>query len=162
MIETTGAALLINVLSDYVSLFLIRRGIALSAKYPVWSQIRGFLVAAAIVYLSLGVRFLTTFLAGRIFPVNGFDYDHIDPAEFPFTPAFLFVPAVLVFAWLPLFSMGLIVLRLATPISTAISKMQWFLKDGTDHPLNAVGIVAGTVVFVCAAAWQFFLKSASS
>jgi hypothetical protein len=76
-------------------------------------------------------------------------------------PFYPFVPGLAVFAWLPLFGLSMLLLRVVGPLLTLIEKMQWFLKDGKDHPLEAVGYVASVAVFVGAAVWQFAFKTAS-
>jgi hypothetical protein len=35
-----------------------------------------------------------------------------------------------------------------------VVRAQWFIKRGSSHPLDAIGIVASAVVFVGAAVWQ--------
>jgi hypothetical protein len=56
--------------------------------------------------------------------------------------------AVIVFAWLPLFALGIVVCRLLTPLSWVVGRTQWFLKEGKEHPLKAIGYVAAVVVFL--------------
>jgi hypothetical protein len=64
-------------------------------------------------------------------------------------------PTMVVFLWLPLFALGIFVVRAFAPLSWAVEKARWFLKDGEEHPLKAVGYIAGLFVFVFAA----FLKT---
>ena len=61
-------------------------------------------------------------------------------------------PALAVFIWLPLFALGILIARLLTPLSLIVGRTQWFLKDGEEHPLKAIGYVAAVVVFLCAVA----------
>jgi hypothetical protein len=65
---------------------------------------------------------------------------------------------MIVFAWLPLFSLSLMLIRLHNLLSPVVDKMQWFLKDGKDHPIIAVGYISGIIVFIIAAAWMYLLK----
>jgi hypothetical protein len=81
---------------------------------------------------------------------------------FAFTRELFAVPAMVVFAWLPLFGLGLLMLITMRPLSITIEKMQWFLREGKDHPLDAVGYMAGGIVFIIAAVWQFFIRAAAS
>jgi len=53
-----------------------------------------------------------------------------------------------VFVWLPLFALGILIARLLTPLSWVVGRTQWFLKEGKEHPLKAIGYVAAVVVFL--------------
>jgi hypothetical protein len=44
------------------------------------------------------------------------------------------------------------------PLLGAARKAQWFLKDGKEHPLDAVGYVAACIVFLSVVACQMFFK----
>jgi len=57
-------------------------------------------------------------------------------------------PALAVFVWLPLFALGIVVARLLTPLSWIVLRTQWFLKEGKEHPLKAIGYVAAVIVFI--------------
>ena len=57
-------------------------------------------------------------------------------------------PALAVFAWLPLFALGIVIVRLLTPMTWVVGRTQWFLKEGKEHPLKAIGYVAAVVVFL--------------
>jgi len=57
-------------------------------------------------------------------------------------------PALAVFVWLPLFALGILIVRLLTPLSWIVGRAQWFLKEGKEHPLKAIGYVAAVVVFL--------------
>ena len=61
---------------------------------------------------------------------------------------FLSLPALAVHLWLPLFGFGLLCVNGLNYLLRAIGIMQWFLKRGNDHPLDAVGWVLGAIVFV--------------
>jgi hypothetical protein len=58
------------------------------------------------------------------------------------------LPALAVHLWLPLFGFGLLCVNGLNYLILAIGGMQWFLKRGRDHPLDAVGYVLGFLVFV--------------
>jgi len=61
----------------------------------------------------------------------------------------IFWPATaLVFVWLPLFALGIVIVRLLTPLSWIVGRTQWFLKEGKEHPLKAIGYVAAVAVFL--------------
>jgi hypothetical protein len=58
-------------------------------------------------------------------------------------------PALAVFVWLPLFALGILTARFLTPLSWIVGRTQWFLKEGKEHPLKAIGYVAAVAVFIC-------------
>lgn len=66
-------------------------------------------------------------------------------------------PALTVFVWLPLLAVGIIATRALKPLSWAVGKAQWALKDGNEHPLKAVGYLGGVLVFTAVAGWKAFL-----
>ena len=43
---------------------------------------------------------------------------------------------------------GILIVRLLTPLSWIVGRTQWFLKEGKEHPLKAIGYVAAVVVFL--------------
>jgi hypothetical protein len=72
---------------------------------------------------------------------------------------FFALPAMAVFVWLPLFALGILIARLLTPLSWIVGRTQWFLKEGKEHPLKAIGYVAAVVVFLGTVAGQAFVKA---
>ena len=50
--------------------------------------------------------------------------------------------------WLILFIIGLIGFRILSFIFDMVGYMQWFLKHGEEHPLQAVGAVVASATFV--------------
>jgi hypothetical protein len=67
----------------------------------------------------------------------------------------LMAPALLVHLWLPLFVFGASGVKLLYPIFRAVEWAQWFLKRGSQHPLEAIGTVVAILVFAVTAIWQF-------
>ena len=61
---------------------------------------------------------------------------------------FFIAPALIVFAWLPLFALGIVIARLLTPLSWIVGRTQWALKEGNGHPIKAIGYVAAVVVLL--------------
>jgi hypothetical protein len=154
----------VNVLLDYVALFIIRPWLGFCGSRPVLSLTSGFVIGICIVGLGTFVRF-SMFLVILDLDFNA--APKLPPLEFIIRwlitgllmrglnsdLAFWVIPASLVFLWLPLFATGIVVLRAINLLSWTVEKMQWFLKQGKEHPLEAIGYVAGAIVFVCAAVW---------
>lgn len=144
--------MLFNVLSDYLSLFVIRPSLARSGTKPVTSLVLGAVSGFAIV---LAFNLLRSFFLYVLFPFSEPDdpamRDALWYAHWHFTWSFAVqfaFPALAVFAWLPLFALGILIARLLTPLSWIVGRTQWFLKEGKEHPLKAIGWVAAVVVFV--------------
>ena len=56
--------------------------------------------------------------------------------------------ALAIHLWLPLLGVGILFLRVINWLLWGVTKMQWFLKQGHLHPLDAIGYVAAVLVFV--------------
>lgn len=138
-----------NAATDYVSLFVIRRVLIRSGTKPVIGLLFGAVNGVAIVIVGWLLRgqfilFLikTKSLIFQVFPSTAFPLTINDLLESPS------LPAVIVFAWLPLFALGIFTARVLTPLSWIVGRTQWFLKEGEEHPLKAIGYVAAVVVFL--------------
>jgi hypothetical protein len=167
LLELVFLPLLFNVFTDYLSLFVIRPVLSLSGKRPVGALVFGAAIGAATVWaVNLMQVFCIDFFlcmndvnaASIIFGVStqpdalkcvgtAFRELHLWSATLYFV-----TPALVVFIWLPLFALGILIVRLWTPLSWAVGTTQWFLKEGKEHPLKAIGYVAAVVVFIVAAA----------
>jgi hypothetical protein len=136
-------ALLFNVYTDYISLFMIRPLLIRSGTKPVISLALGAVSGAAIVLAANELRIRAHWVGMVLEPAPH--------ATFPWGPPFWFHlffawPAMAVFVWLPLLALGIVVARL--PTSWIVGRAQWFLKEGKEHPLKAIGYVAAVVVFL--------------
>jgi hypothetical protein len=153
-------SLLFNVCTDYLSLFVIRPVLIRSGTKPVIGLALGAVSGAAIVYAANALRipllvlYVCTFIHGQslrvcILNIDWSVYIHVTP------PARLIYawPALAVFAWLPLFALGILIARLLTPLTWIVGRTQWFLKEGKEHPLKAIGYVAAVVVFLGTVEW---------
>ena len=136
-------ALLFNVLSDYLSLFVIRPLLIRSGTKPVIGLGLGAVSGAAII---LAVNVLRENVVRVVWHCDGCRslllWDYLVPN------VKMVWPAMVVLAWLPLFALGILTARLLTPLSWVVGKTQWFLKEGKEHPLKAIGYVAAVVVFI--------------
>lgn len=152
-----GLALPIVILSDYASIFIVRRCLALSRHHLLGALILAFVAGVAIVFavfLVVGwvtVLFINQYAAmatsdefSRIFLILGL-------MGLIQAGALSVVSASFVHLWLPLMGLGLLALRLSYALFRAASWMQWFLAKGESHPLRAIGLVATVVVFAAAA-----------
>jgi hypothetical protein len=140
--------LLFNVPSDYLCLFVIRPFLIRSGMKPVIGLVLGAVSGAAIVFAFNSLRLLCVDLfVPRVPGSEPLPWHHfLMPTEF--TDLVFALPALAVFIWLPLFALGIVTARVLTPLSWIVGKTQWFLKEGKEHPLKAIGYAAAVVVFL--------------
>jgi hypothetical protein len=142
-------SLSVNILTDYVSLFYVRRWLITAGDRPVLAFTLGALTAILIVTMGNLLRDIVAF-AFFAAKKGQFHAPPLDQLALVFAVTFIFsIPALIVFVWLPLFAMGILVARITGPLFRAAGKIQWFLKDGQTHPLKAVGCVAAVAVLAC-------------
>ena len=162
IIPETAIDLFVIIMSDYFSLFFVRRFLRSAQIYPL----RASITSSAVGMLIVVIGFLT-FIAGIVILVLLLDPDlrrmtanDLDPnlnhiaiatinsleGSFPlFLPTM--APALIVHLWLPLFALSSLAVRFVYLLFRAVEKAQWFLKQGDAHPLKAIGIVATIIVF---------------
>jgi hypothetical protein len=144
-----AASLATNVASGYLSLFAIRGSIVNVGDRMWLILLVGLLLGAFVVGIFTAVLLfeerygLGEWLGpviddGQISQVIGLQLAH---------SAMYSIPALFAQLWLPLFVFGLICMKGIHYFLRAVQSMQWFLKRGDEHPLDAIGYVAGAVVF---------------
>lgn len=151
---------LVNISSDYISLFLIRRWLLFSGQRPIFALLGGTALGALVVFVGFIIRSFGALAsdfgwAGLESPIQTITFVVSVKGVF----GLLVIPAMIVFIWLPLFAIAIAVIRALRPTASAVGWAQWFLKGGKEHPLEAIGYVAAAVVFPVAAVWQYVLKS---
>jgi hypothetical protein len=148
-----------NVCTDYLSLFVIRPLLIRSGAKPVIGLALGAMSGAAIVLAANTLRYVAVGLILHIFttllPASDLMSSVLSSVRrsLPWGAGWsyrllLVWPALAVFVWLPLFALGIVVARLLTPLSWIVLRTQWFLKEGKEHPLKAIGYVAAVIVFI--------------
>jgi hypothetical protein len=153
-----------NLFSDYISLFAIRKWLLIAGRRPILALFGGIFVgfivivavniARAIVLAMLGLE--VGFGSARFWQYNS----GVVPSMI-FSMIFGLVsllPAFAVHLWLPLFAVCMAVIKGMSYLAWWAHKMEWFLRDGSQRPLQAVGYVAAAIVFVSSAAVQIALK----
>jgi hypothetical protein len=56
--------------------------------------------------------------------------------------------AFAVHAWLLIFAVSIVIVQVLNSLRWAVSKTQWFLKRGGDHPFQAIGYVAAVLIVI--------------
>jgi hypothetical protein len=155
------------IISDYCSLFFLRKWVSVQWKSPIRALINGALIAGGIVTAFFLVRYVVYLaaleaylawdlpidLARKVMTVEhalwvDISYVVANPLGSNSFRETLIAPALAVHIWLLLLAFGITVLKLAHTFAWSIEKMEWFLKDGKLHPLEAVGYVAAGATFV--------------
>ena len=147
-----------NILSDYVSLFVVRWWLAAGIS-GVRNLLVGPLVGIVIVALFVIVRGITW---GIYYMMTELDQGD----EYPFPLIFLAhfsskqwigitISAFIVHLWLPLLVLCIGLLKLLNYLRRVVGWTQWFFKGGKQHPLDAIGYVAAVIVFLGRSLWAF-------
>jgi hypothetical protein len=156
--------LLTNVISDYLSLFVVRWSLRKASNAFLWALIVGPAVGAALILIVYTVgHYLMMLMAvannvgwqallDPVFYVTGarkfFErYALLWGSEQSLFRIFV-IPAIAVHIWLPLLALGVLGMQFMNSFLWAAGKMQWFLKRGQHHPFQAIGYVAAGIVFI--------------
>jgi hypothetical protein len=145
--------ILTNIIADYTSLFFIRRWLIIAGRNPLFSLITAPLVGGIIIITYYIIHDVDSFSI----KTQSFHLQYIlDDLEWwtaaiqrrVSTSRVLLIPVFAVHMWLPLFACGVVFAKVINAIRSSSARMQWFLKRGREHPLQAIGYVAATIVFV--------------
>ena len=142
-------ALAANIVSDYLSLFVIRAWLNIADRHPVVSLFGGAAIGSLVVVFIFIIR--DNILAWITFGSFEISLDTLRISNLTSRHNFSMWAAVAVHFWLLLFALGILVLRLLSPLLWAAGKVQWFIEQGQYRPVEAVGYVAAAVVFVTTA-----------
>jgi hypothetical protein len=152
------------ILTDYVSLFFVRRFLEFAQRYPICAALFSSVVGLVLVAIGMFIWNFIGLLA---------ESPHMHDLEFVgFLPSWgaiikllqlapsvsakyfgshplssTMTSALIIHLWLPLFALSSLAVKLIFWIFRAVEKAQWFLKQGDAHPLKAIGIVATIIVF---------------
>jgi hypothetical protein len=158
------SSIVVNICSDYVSIFFIRKLLTAMGRRPALGLVASFVVALMVVYVSHIVR-MVGFISFTFWRSETFFSSTIYLLEK--RPELLFLswrisevglltaPALAVHLWLPLLALAIGLAQLFGYFSKAVGWMQWFLKQGQHHPFQAVGLMASVIVFVSSVIIQY-------
>jgi len=143
--------LIVNIVTDYMSLFVVRRFLRAGVERPVISITAGPIVGVFFVILIFYVlvMFLLYFWM-KMCPFQN-DWCGLD-IPFPVISFIVAAPIVnlsafVVHLWLPILALCIAIVRVLNWLQVAVGKTQWLLKGGKEHPLDAIGYVAAALVF---------------
>ena len=145
---------LVVVLSDYISLFFVRRCLDITNVSPIFSLfasvILGSIVILIVTMMAMTVRGVVYASEVRVWDILAHASTLVGAPIFILSNKFLRL-SFIVHIWLLLFAVGAIGVRLLVGLFRAVSWGQWFIKRGDQHPLQVVGMVAAVVVFIITA-----------
>jgi hypothetical protein len=152
-----AASLFTNIISDYVSLFAVRRLLVLGRDRPLFALWMGALVGMTIVAvfnLVISNSALALVFLWQAHGSHGSLTNYLNLLYAILVGTFaipewraLLAAAFVVHLWLPLLSVCVGILRAANYFRRAVGWTQWFLKEGRQRPLDAIGCVAALIVF---------------
>jgi hypothetical protein len=153
--------ILSNIVTDYLSLFLIRRWLEIKGGNPLVVVLVGLSIGIiGIMLINAVISVLWIQLADGITFYKAiakyFDLAQGALAGMLIGERFIFA-AVGVHLWLLLLALGVVLLQFLNFFISATEKTQWFLKQGRNHPLDAIGYVAAVIVFLTTVALQWIL-----
>jgi hypothetical protein len=150
-----------NVMSDYVSLFFIKRWLLYGRQHIVTSVF----VAAIVGVGFVGTAYVCKIIIELMAYVWIFDKWEasallafwLDPFNLKIDLIRL-APALAVHLWLPIFGLAVVLTHTISMFARAATWMQWFIKQGQHHPFQAVGYVASVIVFASSVIIQFLWR----
>jgi hypothetical protein len=156
--------IIINVLTDYGALFVIRRLLSSTHITPLtamvlWPAI-GIAVVGILDFLSgLVLAAIDIYIVDPLFGLSLLPEDFVEQVRQlgSHVLAILNLAGLIVHLWLPFFALCLVVLKRLNYILLAVNRVQWFLEGGKDHPWDALGLVAAPLVFFGGAVVQMLV-----
>jgi hypothetical protein len=157
-----------DLVSDYISLFVVRKWLTIVGLRPVLALGLAPLIGGFVIFVCYTIAYSIHFAIwtdGGVFPVFLYDWltgSHESPPPlveveirlrrvillFYGVYAAFMIPATFVYLWLPFMLLGIWGLRLFHLLIAAVSRTQWFIRQGSQHPYRAIGLVAACLVFV--------------
>lgn len=164
IIIVLSSILFTNILSDYISLFVVRRWLVLSKNSAQTSALLAPVIGAIIIAFCYIFAFHLQFYYKRFLFYDAFIYpwlygttisrdahefyDAFQNLLFLFMEFYLFFvwPTVIIHLWLPLMLFGVLTIRALRFLFGAVGLTQSFLRNGDEHPLKAIGFIAASII----------------
>jgi hypothetical protein len=168
-----AAGVLANVACDYIALFLIRPFLVFGKRRPMLASLLAPMAGISIVLAAYyGLAQVVIFSVAQDFTTQSLKTGvcdelittlHVSPqgpcadfvvevgnagALYQALQRVLRPAAFVVHLWLPLLALCVLFLRSLNYFRFAVGGVQWFLKRGREHPLDAIGTVAAILIFL--------------
>jgi hypothetical protein len=152
--------LIFNILTDYISLFVVRRLLQMRERSQIFVLVSGASAGICVILVLYALRELIIAAIRGIYlhmPADAVIHLLVGywrlvlwslrtPDGIYVLHSLLILPALATHIWLPLLAIGVALVKAANYFLWSVDKMQWFLKQGHEHPLEAIGYVAAAVV----------------
>ena len=152
-----------NIISDYLSLFMVRAWLTYASRKPLVSLLVGPIIGAALIVVFFFARDLMLRALGAPQILMALNYYVNLDKTFGFTPIsisqYFMWPAAAVHLWLPLLALCTMLIQTSNAFRWTASKLQWFLKQGHHHPLQAIGCVAALLVLAGTLGFQWLTQN---
>ena len=160
-----GFGLFANIVSDYLSLFIIKRWLRHTSSSPLLSFVGALVTAICFIFILYTVKSLAVIFVffSELYRGGPFDYDpHLLMlllSRFYDSPKWLLLsagmwPAIAVHAWIPLMGLSILAIKGLSYTSRYVGFFRWLLKDGDQNPFEAVAYAAASIVFAFGLIWK--------
>jgi hypothetical protein len=155
--------LAVNIVSDFIALFIIRRWLCSPGLNPIKALILGPVIGMLLVFACVQLRITLDTVYKLSFTYNMTTVSGLSIRTLLYqfnltTGGAVTLAAFIVHLWLPFFALCVGVLKGINYVLWPTKQAQWFLKRGKDHPLDAIGFVAAPLVFLIAKAVQVLVS----
>jgi hypothetical protein len=137
-----------NIASDLLSIFMVRYWLRISGQTPILAMSGAILVGAPVILMiyNLRIALLTWWFTPRTLP----PVFYLDTpfGDVTFRQIMMILPALAMYVWMPVLAFSLFFAKALVWVAAAAHWMQWFIKQGRNHPLEAIGYIAAVGVFV--------------
>jgi hypothetical protein len=169
---TLPATLIFNILTDYISLFIVRQFLQIRERSQFLILVGGafagmftilffyFLRDAIIAFIG-SIRWGQSIGATWRLLIGGWrlEYRALWTGQgIAVLHSLVILPALVTHIWLLLLAVAVALVRASRYFFLSVEKVQWVLKKGDEHPLEAAGYVAAVVVFFIGAASHLLFR----
>jgi hypothetical protein len=163
-ITTLFISLSTNIISDYFSLFVVKPFLISARDRSILDLLKGPIAGITLILFAFSVRAIILTFNVIIIDEHVSFADAMDIFVDIFLATFIhrewqaiLLAALVVHLWLPLLVLCVGILKTINYLRLAIGWTQWFIKQGHQHPLDAVGYVAAVIVFVPMAIYTYLV-----
>ncbi len=158
-----------TIISDYIALFIIRR-LLTNVLSPMISAFLGPIIGIVIFFIGFALALMMSVILYSLFASLAYLYNNLEwPPMYPpistdisdaTSKVFLstLLSGLVVHLWLPFFALSVVLAKGLTYFLLATKQVQWFIKQGQQHPLDALGLVATPLVFLGAVVVQWLVS----
>ena len=152
-----------NLVSDYIALFIVRALLVTMGLKPFRALLVGPMVGICLVISVIAARdMFTVLITGSPSSALTSPQSYIESTLYYMRSVdeyrAMSLAALVVHLWLPFLASCVGLLKVLQYLLLAVDRMKWFIKQGKQHPLDAVGFVAAPMIFIGAVALQMLVS----